>query len=302
MNPAITRNLLANRWFVGARPKTLAASVVPVVVGWAVAHADNPYPFFRFHFSWARALLTLVVALGMQIGANYINDYADGVKGADANRVGPVRLVASGLATPRQVLFAAIVSFGIAAGAGIWLASWVSWWLLLVGLLCICAGVFYTLGPRPYGYAGFGEVAVFIFFGVVAVVGTEYAIIRKWTSLGVLASIPVGLLAVALLVVNNLRDIPTDAAVGKRTLAVRLGDKRTRTFYSLCVIVPFAAVLLVAGQRPWALLCWAALPVALLTRKPVADGAAGRDLIPVLQRTARLQMIFGGLLALGIWL
>ena len=283
-----------NKWVVGARPRTLPAAVVPVAVGTACAVGEGGV------IAW-RALAALVVALAIQIGTNYQNDVADGVRGTDTVRVGPVRLVASGLATPSAVKKAALASMLVAAGAGLALAIAVSPWLLLVGAASFAAGYFYTGGPRPYGYIGLGEVFVFVFFGVVATVGSAYVQIEKITSVAVVASIPVGLLATALLVVNNLRDIPTDGPAGKRTLAVRLGDRRTRYLYCLLVLVAFL-VLPIFGAlgRPLAALAFIAVVPARRPVQRVLEGASGSALIPVLGATGRLQIVFGALLMLGL--
>ncbi|MBW3627544.1 MAG: 1,4-dihydroxy-2-naphthoate polyprenyltransferase, partial [Actinobacteria bacterium] len=216
-----------NRWVQGARPRTLPAAVVPVLVGTATAvgAVDGG-------LHWWRAGAALVVALAIQVATNYVNDYTDGERGADDRRVGPVRLVASGLATTGQVKRAALASALVAAAAGLALAVAVGPELLVVGAASFAAGYLYTGGPRPYGYAGLGEVFVFVFFGVVATVGSAYVQIEQVSGLALVASVPVGLLATALLVVNNLRDIPTDAASGKRTLAVRMGEHRTRQLYA----------------------------------------------------------------------
>ena len=282
-----------NRWVAGARPRTLPAAIVPVLVGTSVAAAQG-------EVIWWRAAAAMVVALAVQVGTNYGNDYHDGIRGTDDVRVGPVRLVASGLAAPASVRRAALVSFAVAGIAGLALAAAVTWWLLLVGAVSFAAGWFYTGGPKPYGYYGLGEVFVFLFFGVVATVGSAYVHLERLTGLSFLASVPVGLLATALLVVNNLRDIPTDTAAGKRTLAVRLGVHGTRALYAGCALVPFAAAIVIALVEPLALLALLAVPLAVLPVRRVLRGAAGRDLIPVLQDTGRLQLAFGVLLALGI--
>src|SRR3954469_3275779 len=236
-----------NRWVAGARVRTLPAAVVPVVVGTAVASAEGTVV-------WWRAVAALVVALAIQVGTNYANDYHDGIRGTDDARVGPVRLVAGGLASPASVRRAALISFLVAAAAGLALAAAVSWWLILVGAVSFAAGWLYTGGPRPYGYAGFGELFVFVFFGVVATVGSAYVHLERITGLALLASVPIGLLAMALLVVNNLRDIPTDAVAGKRTLAGRVGAPRTRAMYTFCVIAPLVLTVPLAFIRPGALL------------------------------------------------
>ncbi len=279
----------------GARPRTLPASAVPVVVGTAVAHAGG-------QVIWWRAVTALVVSVALQVGTNYANDYSDGVRGTDDARVGPVRLVASGLAAPGAVKRAAFAAFGVAGAAGLVLAAYAGWWLILVGAASIAAGWFYTGGPRPYGYAGFGELFVFVFFGLVDTAGTAYVQMERLTALAGLAAVPVGLFAVALLVVNNLRDIPGDTSSGKRTLAVRVGAATTRRLFVACILVPFVFALGMAPYRVGALLALAALPIALPPVRRVRAGAAGRDLIPVLGDTGRTQLAFGILLAVGLWL
>ena len=280
-------------WVAGARPRTLPAAVVPVVVGTAVAvHQGGAV--------WWRALAALVTALAIQVGTNYANDYSDGVRGTDDVRVGPVRLVASGLKAPGAVKRAALLSFLVAGLAGLALAVAVTPWLLVVGAASFASGWLYTGGPRPYGYYGLGEAFVFVFFGLVAVVGSAYVHTERVTLLAAAAAVPVGLLAVALLVVNNLRDIPGDTAAGKRTLAVRLGDPATRAVYVACVVVPFALLIPLAAARPAVMLALAALPAMAEPVREVQRGAKGPELIPVLVRTGRLQLIFGALLALGI--
>jgi 1,4-dihydroxy-2-naphthoate octaprenyltransferase len=282
-----------NRWVAGARPRTLPAAVIAVVVGTAVAGAEGSV-------IWWRAAAALVVSVAIQVGTNYANDYSDGKRGTDAVRVGPVRLVASGLASPEAVKRAALGSFAVAAAAGLALASVAGWWLILVGAACLAAGWLYTGGPRPYGYAGLGEVFVFVFFGLVATAGSAYVHLERVTGLALLAGVPVGLLAVALLVVNNLRDIPGDTAAGKNTLAVRLGPPATRVFYVATLTTAFVAVPVIALSRPWALLAVASAPLAVLPARRVLAGEAGRALVEVLQATGKLQLAFGFLLALGI--
>jgi 1,4-dihydroxy-2-naphthoate octaprenyltransferase len=284
-----------NLWLAGARPRTLPASVSPVLVGTAAAAADGATVV-----AW-RAVAAMVVALALQVGTNYANDYSDGRRGTDAQRVGPQRLTASGLVAPAKVLRAAGISFGVAGVAGLFLAVAVDLRLLPVGAACIAAGALYTGGPRPYGYSGFGEIAVLVFFGFVATAGSAYVQLERLTGLVVLASLPVGLLACALLVVNNLRDIDTDAATGKITLAVRLGAAHTRTLYQACVVVALAAVLAIGLVRAPALIALAAVPAAA---KPVRLVATRRDppgLIAALVATARLQLLTCGLLAVGLW-
>jgi 1,4-dihydroxy-2-naphthoate polyprenyltransferase len=280
-------------WLAGARPRTLPAAVVPVVVGSGVA-------FGYGKFSPWRAALALVVALALQIGVNYANDYSDGIRGTDEVRVGPVRLVGSGLARPRQVLAAAIGCFGVACTAGLVLAAVSSWWLLLLGAAAVAAAWFYTGGSRPYGYRALGELSVFLFFGIAAVAGTAYVQMEMLTWLPFAASAAIGLLACALLVINNLRDIPTDSETGKRTLAVVLGDQRTRALYVGCILVPFCVALVLAPTRPLTLLALAALPLALAPVRQVRDGATGRSLIVALGQTGRLELAYGVLLTLGL--
>jgi len=279
----------------GARPRTLPAAVVPVAVGTACAQVE-----LRGDVIAWRVAAALAVALALQIGTNYANDYSDGVRGADDARVGPLRLVASGLAAPVAVRRAAFLAFGVAAAAGLALTVAVGPQLLVVGALCITAGWFYTGGPRPYGYAGLGELSVFVFFGLVATVGSAYVQTAHLHWLDVTASVPVGLLAVALLVVNNLRDIPGDALAGKRTLAVRLGDRRTRALYAGCIGAAFAGLVLVATVRIGALIGFAALPLAVPPVRRVLEGAPAPRLIAVLGSTGKLQLALGALLTAGI--
>ncbi len=280
-------------WVAGARPRTLPAAVVPVVVGSGIALGYNM-------FSAWRAALALVVALALQVGVNYANDYSDGIRGTDEVRVGPVRLVAGGLARPGQVLAAALGSFAVAGAAGLVLAAVTSWWLLVLGAAAVAAAWFYTGGDRPYGYRALGEVSVFVFFGLVAVAGTAYVQMGSLAWLPVVAAAPIGLLACALLVINNLRDIPTDSQSGKRTLAVVLGDRRTRTLYVGCTLVPFCVAAALAPVKPLSLLALAALPFALAPVRGVRSGATGRGLIVALAQTGRLQLAFGALLAVGL--
>ncbi|MGY1825428.1 1,4-dihydroxy-2-naphthoate polyprenyltransferase [Blastococcus sp. SYSU DS0541] len=281
------------QWLAGARPRTLPAAVSPVLVGTGTAVALDG-------FRLAPALLALVVALALQVGVNYANDYSDGKRGTDADRVGPMRLVGSGAATPRQVLVAALASFAVAGVAGLALAALSSWWLVAVGGVCIAAAWTYTGGPLPYGYRALGEVFVFVFFGPVAVVGTTYVQTRTLPALAFAVSVPVGLLIVAILVVNNLRDIEGDARVGKRTLAVLLGDRGTRLLYAALLVVPFLVVAAVGVARPWALLALAAAPLAPAPVRTVLAGGRGPALIGVLASTGVLTLVAGVLLAVGL--
>ena len=284
---------MASRWVLGARPRTLPAAVVPVALGAALAVERDPI--------WWRAGLALVVSLALQVGVNYANDYSDGVRGTDEVRVGPTRLTAGGLASPGAVKRAAYLAFAVAAVAGLILALVTSWWLIAVGVAAIAAAWFYTGGPNPYGYLGLGEVFVFVFFGLVATVGTTYVVAEQIPATAWWAGCLAGVLACALLVVNNLRDIPTDARVGKRTLAVRLGDKRTRWMYVLLLGAAFAAVVLLAVLETWwALAGLAGVAAALPAVGDIRVGASGARLIPVLGATGRTQLVTGLLTAAGI--
>ena len=335
-------------WLAGARPKTLPAAVVPVLVGTACA-AGIPHEGAGSWFNYApsggslysggtgglqglivwRFVAAMVVALAIQVGTNFANDYSDGKRGTDdpGQRVGPPRLVGWGLAPAKHVKLAAMISFAVAGVAGLALAAAVTWWLIPLGLVCFAAGWLYTGGPRPYGYAGLGEVFVFVFFGLVATIGSAFvqtghlrnfwgsldlgtlpgppnsriAASYPWLTLGV--AVAVGCLATALLVINNLRDIPGDTVAGKRTLAVKLGDKRTRILYLVLLILPVLIVPVVCGLggRP---LGAASLFAIVLVNKPVLQvlqGASGRDLVPVLGQTGRVQLVFGVLLAVGLF-
>jgi 1,4-dihydroxy-2-naphthoate octaprenyltransferase len=281
------------QWLAGARPRTLPAALAPVLVGTGAAAALDG-------FRPVPALLALVVALALQVAVNYANDYSDGRRGTDADRVGPMRLVGSGAAAPRQVLVAAGLAFAVAAVAGLALAALSSWWLVAVGAACIAAAWTYTGGPLPYGYRALGEVFVFVFFGLVAVVGTTYAQTRGIEGLAVAAAVPVGLLSVALLMVNNLRDIAGDARVGKRTLAVLLGERATRLAYVGLLVVALAVVAAIGVARPWALLGLLAAPLAVPPSRTVLSGGRGPALIGALQGTGLLTLATGVLLATGL--
>jgi len=281
------------RWILGARLATLPAAVVPVLVGTAVAAGSG--------IVWWRAAAALVVALALQVAANYANDLSDGVRGTDGqDRVGPQRLVGSGLATPQEVRLAMLGAFGVAAVAGLLLAAVVTPWLLVVGAASMAACWLYTGGPSPYGYLGLGEVFVFIFFGLVATVGSTYVHQRQVPAVAWAAATAVGLLACALLVVNNLRDRPADAEAGKRTLAVRMGDRRTRVLYVVLVDGALVVGSLCALDRRWAFLVLGAGVLAGPAVRVVLGGAEGRDLIGVLERTGRTQLAAGILLAAGL--
>ena len=282
------------QWVQGARPRTLPAAVAPVAAGTgaAVGLGGGSVPL---------ALLALVVALALQVGVNYANDYSDGVRGTDTDRVGPLRLVGSGAATPSAVRRAAVVACAAAAVAGLVLVVLTqTWWLLGVGAAAIAAAWYYTGGRRPYGYAGLGEVFVFVFFGLVAVLGTTYTQAGQISVGAVAGACGVGFLACAILVANNLRDVPTDAVAGKRTLAVRLGDPRTRVLYAGLVATAGMAVLLAAADTPWALLGLLVVPLTVAPLGTVLRGGSGHDLVPVLRETGRLELAYGLLLGLGL--
>jgi 1,4-dihydroxy-2-naphthoate polyprenyltransferase len=282
------------QWISGARPRTLPAALSPVLVGTGAAvglGAHRP----------GRALTALVVALALQVGVNYANDYSDGIRGTDDDRVGPFRLTGSGAARPERVRAAAFGSFGVAAVAGLGLvAASGTWWLLAVGAAAILAAWYYTGGRRPYGYAGLGEAFVFVFFGLVAVLGTAYTQALRVSPAAVAGAVGTGLLACALLVANNLRDVPTDAAAGKLTLAVRIGAPATRRLYAGLLGAACLAAVAAAVWRPWSLLACASAPAAVAPLRAVAGGATGRDLLPVLRDTGRLELAYAVLLAVGL--
>ena len=282
------------KWIVGSRPRTLPAAVVPVAVGAACAVVvDEP--------QWWRAILALVVSLALQVGVNYANDYSDGIRGTDNDRVGPLRLVGSGVASAASVKRAAFLCFGVAAVAGLVLALVTSMWLLLVGAAAIVAAWTYTGGPRPYGYAGFGEVFVFLFFGVVATMGTEFVVAESFSVTGVMASVAVGAFACALLVINNLRDIPGDTKSGKRTLAVKLGDLSTRKFFAALVVCAFVAIVVTSFTAgPYALLGLVGVIALRPALESVARGAKGRDLIAVLGIVGKGQLVLGVTYTVGL--
>lgn len=296
----------ARMWWQGARPRTLPASLAPVAVGAGSAAFTNTNGYHPREL--IITALCAVVALALQVGVNYANDYSDGVRGTDAERLGPVRLVGQGLAPPTHVRGAAFAAFAVAAVAGLALVLITGlWWLLAVGAAAIAAAWFYTGGPKPYGYAGLGEVFVFVFFGLVAVAGTAACLTGGVTVLSLVLAVPVGLLAVAILVANNLRDVRTDRLAGKNTLAARLGEARTRTLFVLLVWLPFAIVLVVSAAGlltdAWPALGALALvsvPLAAAPARQVRRGAAGPDLVTVLGETARLELVFSILLAVGV--
>ena len=276
-------------WVDGARPRTLPAAIAPVLVATALARESfNPFT----------ALLALVVSLSLQIGVNYANDYSDGIRGTDNDRIGPSRITAGGLAKPVQVKSAAFISFAVAAVAGLGLAITTSWWLIAVGAISIAAAWGYTGGKNPYGYIGLGELFVFIFFGLVATVGSFYVQTDEITGQSILAGTIVGSLACAILVINNVRDRAKDEVVGKRTLAVRLGDKNSRILYSALVTAPY---LLTAGfGSPWTMLTLLTLPMTISILKALWSGIQGVDLIALLGKTGKLQMLFSLALSLAL--
>jgi 1,4-dihydroxy-2-naphthoate octaprenyltransferase len=284
----------AAQWVSAARPRTLPAAVAPVIAGTGAAVALDAA-------SAIRALLALAVSLLLQVGVNYANDYSDGVRGTDDRRVGPFRLTGSGTAPPRQVKAAAFASFGAAAVVGLLLVALAgAWWLIAVGAASIVAAWFYTGGRRPYGYAGLGEVFVFVFFGLVAVLGTTYTQAGRVSWAALAAAVGTGALACAILVANNLRDVPTDAASGKLTLAVRLGDRRTRRLYAGLLMLAAVVALLAGFERPGAPLALASALAAVRPLRAVLGGAQGRDLLPVLADTGRLELFYAVLLAVGL--
>ncbi len=288
-----------NQWIDGARPRTLPAAVAPVLVGTSIAE-------FEGSFRPVIALLALVVSLALQIGVNYANDYSDGIRGTDEDRVGPVRLVGQKLATPQEVKRAAIIAFGFSALAGFGMVLLSHVWILVpIGIAAIAAAWFYTGGSKPYGYAGYGELFVFVFFGLVAVAGTSASQTGKVTGLALLGGIACGALSTAILVANNLRDIPTDKLTGKRTLAVRLGDAKTRELYRACILVGFFMPLAMNFSESGPESAFIGLFAILSARRPlqaVRNGATGPDLIPVLGDTARVLLLFAGMLSVAIWL
>lgn len=281
-------------WVQGARVRTLPNSVAPVLVGAGAAAAIE-------RFSWWQSALALVVALSLQVGVNYANDYSDGIRGTDAQRVGPLRLVGSGVATPASVRAAAFACFGVAAVAGLALvAATGHWWLSGVGVLCVLGAWFYTGGTRPYGYSGWGEAAVFLFFGPVAVLGTLYVQSGQLSWLGMAGAVATGTFSAAVLVANNLRDVPTDRNAGKVTLAVRLGEPRTRILYCGLVAVPFVVTIVTAFSVPLALIALLAAALVIPAVKRVTSGSTGMGLIPVLRDTAMAMLLWAVIMAVAL--
>ena len=278
-----------NKWLIGARPKTLPAAIAPVAVATALAGGDA---------SFIPALLALIVSLSLQIGVNYANDYSDGIRGTDTDRVGPTRITASGLATPAAVKSAAFISFAVGAVAGLGLAAMTSWWLIAVGLISIIAAWGYTGGKNPYGYIGLGELFVFIFFGVVATVGTFYVQTKTITLDSFLISLSMGSFACALLAINNIRDRALDESAGKKTLAVRFGDRRARHLFATLILLGYLSALALGNF--WVLLTLLSLPTSMRLIRGVLGSAQGRDLIPFLAKTGQLQLQFSILLSAAL--
>ncbi|CAM3985253.1 1,4-dihydroxy-2-naphthoate polyprenyltransferase [Nocardia ninae] len=283
----------AAQWIEGARPRTLPNAIAPVLAGTgAAASLDGAV--------WWKAILALLVSLALIIGVNYANDYSDGIRGTDDVRVGPVRLVGQRLASPTAVRNAAMLSLGIAAVVGLVLAATTAWWLLLVGVACLAGAWFYTGGSKPYGYSGFGEIAVFVFFGLIGVLGTEFVQAEKIDWAGAVLAVSVGAFSSAVLVANNLRDIPTDSQSGKVTLAVKLGDPRTRTLQLALLTVPFLGTLLLVARTPFALVGLLAIPLAVRANAPVRSGKGGLELIPALRDSGLAMLAWSALTALAI--
>lgn len=280
-----TRSATPADWFQAARPHTWANAFAPVIAGAGAAALIDA-------FSWWRALLALVVSWALIIGVNYANDYSDGIRGTDEDRTGPVRLTGARLTEPKNVKRAAFLSFGVAGLAGIALSLASSWWLILVGAACIAAAWFYTGGKNPYGYRGLGEVAVFVFFGLVAVCGTQFTQAGRVTWVGVGCAVAVGAMSAAVNLANNLRDIPTDKEAGKITLAVRLGDANTRRLWVGLVATPLLVTVLLATQSIYALAPLVALPLLMKAAGPVVKRAHGKALIPVLGNTGRAMLVW----------
>ena len=279
-----------NKWILGARVKTLPAAVAPVLVGTS----------FSTKINWVNAFLALVVSLFLQIAVNFSNDYSDGVRGTDTNRVGPTRLVASGLASAKAVRIAAFISFSIACIAGTLLSLNTTLWLILVGIISVLAAWGYTGGKRPYGYLGFGEFSVFVFFGLVATIGSYYVQTQQVNWQIVLLSIPIGSLSCAILVINNLRDRPLDEMAGKQTLAVKLGDQRTRFFYGFLLLITQASVVLAVSIDKQIALTLICLPLVYNVLMQVLRGAKAEELIAVLGKTARVQLMIAVLVSLAL--
>lgn len=282
-----------SQWIEGARPRTLPNAIAPVVAGTGAA----------LHYgdvTWWKVALALVVALSLIVGVNFANDYSDGVRGTDDDRVGPLRLVGSGAASPQSVKAAAFTALGIGAVCGLVLAAATAWWLIAIGAVCIAGAWFYTGGKRPYGYQGFGEIAVFVFFGLVAVLGTQFVATEAvdWVGLG--CAVAVGSLSSGVLIANNLRDIPTDAESGKITLAVRLGDRNTRVFYVVMCAVPVVVSIVLAFTAPAAAAGLLAVIPLIKPVRIIVSGTQGRGLIPVLALTGIAMLVWSVATAIGL--
>ncbi|MGN2635698.1 1,4-dihydroxy-2-naphthoate polyprenyltransferase [Nocardia takedensis] len=285
----------AAQWLEGARPRTLPNAIAPVLAGTgAAASLDG--------LVWWKAVLALLVSVAMIIGVNYANDYSDGVRGTDDERVGPLRLVGSGVASPAAVKYAAITSLAIGAVVGLILVLTTAWWLLLIGAACLAGAWFYTGGSKPYGYSGFGEVAVFVFFGLIGVLGTEFVQAERIDWVGVVLAVAVGAFSSAVLVANNLRDIPTDTESGKTTLAVKLGDPRTRTLHVILLAIPFVATLALVPRTPFALVGLLAVPLAIRANAPVRTGGNGLELVPALRDSGLALLVWSAVTALALGL
>ena len=283
-------------WILGARPRTLPAAIAPVLVGTTLALPNG------LNINWINALLALLVSLFLQIGVNYANDYSDGIRGTDESRVGPTRLVASGLKSAKSVKQGAFLLFFLASVSGLFLALRTSRWLLLVGLVAIIAAWNYTGGNKPYGYRGFGEISVFLFFGVVATVGTYFAQSQKITWQSLLISIPMGALACTILAINNLRDLPKDSQVGKHTIAVRIGDGKARFMIITLISAAIVTGLLAATITPWVFVTLLIVPLASRIALDVSQGAKGAALIPLLGKAGKLQMFFALLMTFALFM
>ncbi|MDU0288521.1 1,4-dihydroxy-2-naphthoate polyprenyltransferase [Saccharothrix longispora] len=275
------------QWVSGTRPRTLPNSIAPVLVGAGAAHHVDG-------FDATLTVLALVVSVALQVGVNYANDYSDGIRGTDADRVGPFRLVGSGAADPKAVRAAAFAALGLAAVAGLVLVALSGrWWMIAFGAVCIAAAWFYTGGRKPYGYSGLGELAVFLFFGPAAVLGTLYVQTGEVTGIGIGGAVAMGAFSTGVMVANSLRDIPTDLRAGKRTLSTTLGDRDSRILYLALVTIPFVITLAIGLRVPLSLVGFLALPLALLGARRVLKGATGRDLIPVLRDTGLAMLVWG---------
>ncbi|WP_028477101.1 1,4-dihydroxy-2-naphthoate polyprenyltransferase [Nocardia sp. CNY236] len=283
----------AAQWIEGARPRTLPNAIAPVLAGTGAAMAADAAV-------WWKAVLALLVSMALIVGVNYANDYSDGIRGTDDVRVGPLRLVGQRLAAPTAVRNAAIVSLAAGALVGLVLVATSAWWLLLIGAACLAGAWYYTGGNKPYGYSGFGELAVFVFFGLVGVLGTQFVQANRIDWVGILLAVSVGACSSAVLVANNLRDAPTDAESGKITLAVKLGDRRTRVVHFALLAVPFLATLVLLVRTPWALAGLIAVPLAIRANAPVRRGKGGPELIPALRDSGLTLLVWSAAVALAL--